>query len=1524
MANKLPASGDLLQSLKSSAGSEKCSVYLFPMANKELPVRKIELSKGHSRSASHSGVESTISPSFTGRPSALKKGHQRAFSQGQIIDSNELLLSNYHTRAPSKTDFILPVGHRDADSDYNLFDRHKGHSRQASRSESVYTLRHTTPPSTWKQYLCFFSRQKQAFVDDSRSRTIVPNHLTKTKRNNNQKSGPCQNNKICTTKYTFLSFLPKNLLEQFHRVANLYFIFIVLLNWYPSINAFGKEVAMIPVLFVLGVTAVKDLFEDRRRHASDKRINNSTCHVYIGEEECFRKVLWQDVRPGDIVQLQNNEVIPADILVLKCSDPHGLCYIDTCNLDGESNLKQRQVASCFVNKHRTFSPSLFRSSIEVESPTTKIYRFHGAIIHPSGEKVPVSTENLLLRDCILKNTDFVEGIVVYAGHETKAMLNNNGPRYKRSTLEKQMNGDIMWCVVILVVLCLFGSIGNTIWFKSFTLSIKNIPFIPFEEEADVPRFEGLLTFCTFIIILQVMIPLSLYVTIEMTKLLQVYHIHNNSKLYDTETNKRIECRALNITEELGQVQYVFSDKTGTLTENKMLFRRCTIAGVDYNHPAPVLNMLAKTECTPLNLNQKLLEDLNNVDTTEEYSPNEGEMAFFPMNQNYPPKPNVIHSKRVQEFMLVLALCNTVVISSHSHKNELSVEEEKLETSNQDMVISEEQSSNVSFTSSSAPFSTFPNSQSVEIAENLRYKNQGKRVRKNPFRNLMLSSKSQDLTDNAAIQEICMSEDLGSSRANQKFSHTAPPATSSSESSPSSSSLRQRISTLENFGRNTLLKPKFLNMPSMLISSANRRWGSSKNGISKTKIKSPNVVKPIFEAESPDELALVETAYRYNVRLIKRSPMMATVIMPGNNIAEFDVLNILPFDSSRKCMSIILRHPVTKEITVFCKGADSTILPLLPPTSNPETQKIIHRTQQHLNTYAKQGLRVLVMAKRVMSEKEYNDWAKRNQEAELSMNDREKKLMKSYSEVEKNFTLLGATGIEDRLQEGVPETIHAMRSAGIVIWVLTGDKPETAINVAYSSKLFSAQMEIIKLTARSKDAAENLITFYLKEIENSVVMRMQDESADSAISSKSDSGLLSFVPLLKKTKSKTLPFLDHSSSSRITDKQRALVVDGKTLTFILDRRSNLQVPFLRLTKYCTSVLCCRSTPLQKAYIVRVVKEKLQMRTLAIGDGANDVSMIQAADVGIGISGQEGMQAVMASDFALSRFKYLERFLLVHGHWSYDRLANMVLYFFYKNAIFVFLIFWYQLFCGFSGTVMIDQMYLMLYNLFFTSFPPLVIGVYDQDAPEELLLAQPNLYNKGRLGSVYRSYSFWLTILDAIYQSLVIFYFAFWCYDGSDIGIWEFGMSVVTSCMFTMLLQGCLEMRSWNIIHWISLIVSLGSFYAFTFFYNAVCFQCIDLPSNTWVLKNTLGTFSYWLLILISTLFALLPRFIFYSLKNSLMPDDVTKAVIDNRRATRRKENFLVSWSRSTSASSIYRASEMIGKEKKPPGILTAVG
>lgn len=242
------------------------------------------INRGHARSISHGGGSATSNTvGSAGRPlKSAMKGHQRALSHGQISDDAPAPTPRSgHNRAGSKTDFILPPTHKEEPPHRELAatSAHSiSHSRQASRSESIYTLRQSEIPPFWKRY--FVNRRNSKF-DDRGYRIVVPNHTVPIKTpKRDHPNGVYVGNKIRTTKYTLLSFLPKNLLEQFHRVANLYFIFIVVLNW--NINAFGKEISLIPVLFVLGVTAIKDLFEDRRRRASDKRINNSTCRVYNG------------------------------------------------------------------------------------------------------------------------------------------------------------------------------------------------------------------------------------------------------------------------------------------------------------------------------------------------------------------------------------------------------------------------------------------------------------------------------------------------------------------------------------------------------------------------------------------------------------------------------------------------------------------------------------------------------------------------------------------------------------------------------------------------------------------------------------------------------------------------------------------------------------------------------------------------------------------------------------------------------------------------------------------------------------------------------------------------------------------------------------------------------------------------------------------------------------------------------------------------------------------------------------------
>ncbi|XP_071452403.1 phospholipid-transporting ATPase VD isoform X2 [Hetaerina americana] len=1576
----------------------------LPVSTTSSLPRNIPHGRGHIRSASHGSQSSSAASSLLTygdqslavpvipssslptasslRPTpALKKGHQRALSHGSSSTCTGGVLQRGRL-AGSRTDFILPPGHRDetpsssasSSRQYprhlrqasrgsdSLFPHGGGHSRQASRSESIYTLRQSNSAGLFASVpflttlwnggsILFWRRRRGSKAAESadgtipsvetgtlprsgalpvsltgasgspqeggangtsgrrssRRRTVVPNHLvspdTPAKRHPNR---AFPTNRIRTTKYTFLSFLPKNLFEQFHRMANLYFLFIVLLNWFPAINAFGKEVAMIPVAFVLGVTAIKDMFEDRRRHASDKRINNSTCRVYKSEQQQYKRVLWKDVRVGDLVHLSNNEMVPADILLLRSSDPHGVCFLDTCNLDGETNLKQRLVARGFVEKQDCFQPDKFQSVVEVDGPTTRIYRFHGEIVHPSGERVSVATENLLLRECRLKNTDFIEGIVVYAGHESKAMLNNGGPRYKRSALERQMNVDVVWCVVILLVLCIVGAVGCKLWLSSYDDQPFSVPFIPYTSD---PAIEGVLAFWTFIIILQVMIPLSLYVTLEMTKLIQVYHIHHDVELYDENTNKRIECRALNIPEELGQIQYLFSDKTGTLTENKMIFQRCTVGGVDYNHPSTDNSDKTRPGSpTPIVANTKLKEEL----AWEAWQAGAGAFPSDVRGGRFAPPPT-----RVREFLTLMAVCNTVVVTHHPHVDQMNasgvIEPKPVESSVKNQ---SEKSRFLWWRHGNMPRMRKRSTSVATYNRNAAHDSmlEGKNTLSSPTpsggastsspssvsANTLSDSKysrldeSRSVTPSPPPSSGARPRHLEFLPTSTNVSRPLSPIQSSSETAtPEESPAPARLSRSGGSDSLTLLRgsgkegrvagevgdegeddAEDSGDTSRTITKAWREDGDSPavglsmKGRGAQAAGSPSHsiyedTRPIYEAESPDELALVNAAYAYGCRLLHRSPRSATISLPGEGVLELEVLQVLPFDSSRKCMSVVLRHPNTREIFLYCKGADSAIVSQLARTDNPWMQQTIMKTQQHLNGYARNGLRVLMMGRRSLSEVEYNEWLRVHHEVELATDNRERRIRDSYSRLECNLTLLGATGIEDRLQEGVPETISALIRAGIVVWVLTGDKPETAVNVAYSARLFSPQMRILKLTARSREGAESMIAVYLAEI--------QREASGGAV-------LLDGMPVNEvaaNTEGLTRPTAVHLQ-------KRALVVDGKTLTYILPKQCNLVRPFLELTRYCSSVLCCRVTPLQKSYIVRVVKEELNMRTLAIGDGANDVSMIQAADVGMGISGQEGMQAVMASDFAISRFRFLERALLVHGHWCYDRLSRMVLYFFYKNATFVFLIFWYQLYCGFSGSVMIDQMYLLLYNLLFTSLPPIAIGVYDRDAPDDLLLSQKALYRQGRLGLIYQTHSFWATMADSLYQSIVIFFVTEAAYHDTDVGIWEFGTTITTSCMFVMLLHVAVETRSWTVIHFLFIMASIIAFYIFSIMYNTLCIQCFGLPSNYWVIVKTMGSVAYWAVIILSSVLALLPRFVVKGLKGTLFPNDVMVALLERRR------------------------------------------
>ncbi|NXL84541.1 AT10D ATPase, partial [Alectura lathami] len=1098
-------------------------------------------------------------------------------------------------------------------------------------------------------------------------------------------------------------------------------------------------------------------------------------------------------------------------------------------------------------------PEKFSGRIECESPNNDLSRFRGFVENSNKDRVGLSKENLLLRGCTVRNTEAVVGIVVYAGHETKAMLNNSGPHYKRSKLERKVNSDILWCVLLLILMCLTGAIGHGIWLSRYS----EIPFFNIPEpngKSIPPALAGFNMFWTMIILLQVLIPISLYVSIEIVKLGQIYLIQNDIDFYHEKTDSTIQCRALNIAEDLGQIQYIFSDKTGTLTENKMVFRRCSIAGQEYCHEENAKRLesyqemdsededSADAQCVSLSHtskrrghNSRAVKESLNMMSLSQLSGSFPASGRGDAASDVPRSGHVAFSSRIETDVVpdTQLLEKFRQISSHSYQQpEEAISELALETAYiTDFFLALAICNTVVVSVPNQPRQKMRRSSlgrmPIKSLEEIRQMFQRLSVRRLSSSPLPTIKESSSESPKSFVSKLSLFRTkLASPALDGAAQRAAEPPNPDSPKNPQ--------------------LPEELDGVNVAAVCEHHSAGSS--------VERSALPKLCYEAESPDEAALVHAAKAYKCILQSRTPDQVTVDFAGLGSLTFQLLHILPFDSVRKRMSVVVRHPVSNKVVVYTKGADSVMMDLLgtasegTKNSEMEQNKIKERTQKHLDNYARRGLRTLCIAKKVMSDEEYAEWFKHRFLAETSIDNREELLLESAIRLETKLTLLGATGIEDRLQDGVPDTIQALRKAGIKIWMLTGDKRETAVNIAYACKLLEPDDRIFTLKSQSRDACALVMNSILEGIQ-------KNTSAE-------------------KENNQKLGNVSASPSTQAPGFSAGLVIDGKTLEHVL--HDSLQGIFLELTEKCRAVVCCQATPLQKSVLVRLVRSQLKAMTLAVGDGANDVSMIQVADTGVGILGQEGMQAVMASDFAVSQFRHLRKLLLVHGHWCYNRLTNMVLYFFYKNVAYVNLLFWYQFFCGFSGTSMTDYWILIFFNLLFTSVPPIIYGVLDQDVSAEILMQIPQLYMMSQKSVAYLPSTFWITLLDAFYQSLVCFFVPYFTYCGSDVDIFSFGNPINTAALFVILFHLLIECKSVTWIHTVVIVGSILFYFVFALAFGATCKTHSPLSNPYWIMEKHVTDPVFYLVCLLTTCVALLPRYLLRVLQGTLFPSPVLRA------------------------------------------------
>ena len=373
-------------------------------------------------------------------------------------------------------------------------------------------------------------------------------------------------------------------------------------------------------------------------------------------------------------------------------------------------------------------------------------------------------------------------------------------------------------------------------------------------------------------------------------------------------------------------------------------------------------------------------------------------------------------------------------------------------------------------------------------------------------------------------------------------------------------------------------------------------------------------------------------------------------------------------------------------------------------------------------------------------------------------------------VEAGLTLLGCTAIEDKLQTGVPRAIADLSRGGIKVWVLTGDKEETAINIGFACSLLTTEMEQVVINLSTHPTLADI----KKELAAAAKKAMPSARAREAAA-----------------RGGAIHHAGSAGGSAGGDgggggggAEWSLVIDGEALELALAPEEGCAAELLALGNACVAVVCCRVSPAQKAEIVNLVRAGVaDSRCLSIGDGANDVAMIQAAHIGVGISGQEGLQAVNASDYAIAQFRFLKRLVLVHGRWNYRRLAKLVCYMFYKNIMLVLAQWCFTFFNANSGQKFYLEFGTQLYNLCLTAIPVLVLGVLDQDLPAAVVETQPETYRPGLLNMHFSDRIFWGWMGATVIDAAVIFGSAFAVYHGGgmhgdDLGMWQLGALVFT--------------------------------------------------------------------------------------------------------------------------------------------------
>ncbi|KAI4197283.1 MAG: hypothetical protein LQ350_006010 [Teloschistes chrysophthalmus] len=1224
---------------------------------------------------------------------------------------------------------------------------HSGYKRAHKAVLRIQEL----PPTKDGRHIAFHANKNKKLIDERTNREYV-------------------DNTIRSCKYTMWNFLPRQLYAQFSKLANFYFLCVSILQMIPGLSTTGTYTTIIPLSFFVALSMAKEGYDDFRRFKLDKAENNkstlvlranglpqeasseATGSVSSGSSvKLWHDTKWKDVRVGDIVKLARDEAVPADLLVVHANGVNDVAYVETMALDGETNLKSKApVPPVATACSKIDSLLTCDAHVVVEDPNLDLYNFEGRV-HVGSEGLPLTNNQVIYRGSIVRNTPEVLAMVIYTGEECKIRMNaTKNPRIKAPSLQAVVNKVVVIIVLFVLALAIFNTVAYQIWResiedKSWYLVDASVGFFPILS--------------SFIILFNTMIPLSLYVSLEIVKLFQMM-LMNDIEMYDEVSNTPMEARTSTINEELGQVSYIFSDKTGTLTNNSMRFRKMSVAGTAWLHdpdighedaghvgrrgwdsravskgkrPVRRITPPAHTSrssdtdvrapgapsTSPANRNASIGSVAKSTGRSKERLAN---MRTTAMLRYIHSRPHTMFAKKARFFLLSIALCHTC-LPEKNEKQEIeyqaaSPDEIALVRAVQELglMVVDRQAGTVTVKSQATVGPDLePRLETYQILDVIEFSSIRKRmsiVIRMPDQRICVFCKGADTTIMQLLRLAELAED-------------------------------QAIKVHERVGKRQSLEAQ----QAMRRDSEQR---ARKESLTRTSmsIHRPSIamqrLRPI-----QDELDEWLNDREHDVELplgdddtVYYSPRPSGHFSPRHPHTSFD---------GRPSVQIDEAEDLVEEALVVNDPA------------------VFERCFQHINDFATEGLRTLLYGHRYLHDEEYASWKKLFLDASTSLVDRQERVEKVGSMIERDLELAGATAIEDKLQEGVPETIDKLRRAGIHIFMLTGDKIQTAVNIGHSARM------------------------------------IKDYSSITVLDHDSNMGTVS-----QSIAAATLEI----HRGRVA--HSVVVVDGSTLGRI-EADPTVKQLFFELAVLVDTLICARASPSNKASLVHAIRKKVRGAiTLAIGDGANDIAMIQEAHVGIGITGKEGLQAARTSDYSIAQFRFLLRLLLVHGRWNYVRTCKYTLGTFWKEFLFYLTQALYQRWVGYTGTSLYESASLSMFNTLFTSLPVIFMGIFEKDLSATTLLAAPELYRFGHRngGFSIRIYAGWIFMASA--EAMVIYFLMLGLYGKAvftlDNGLYAMGVLTFTACVVLIAIKmQFTELHNKSITCVIAMFLSIGGWF-----------------------------------------------------------------------------------------------------------------